>query len=258
MKMTKKINSFIAALLLVVVRNICSDPFPIDLLPRDMQEEVMIKMASNMMRNLPESPESLKIAAKEIKKLCMTNKELYKIINQPKFTLKLIKNFAKTFHCNDEIVAEALGIKGAQERIELQEELSEFIRSETFSMDKFEELCKRGADLEFVNGFQEIPLELAAFAADSVAVQALINKGVNVNQVFGSENNNVLSELIDMIQHIKGDELNKWIIIIKMLLDAGANPTFSVNGQATALEKAQRYGQKEVVKLFYSTAAVKF
>jgi hypothetical protein len=198
MNMTKKISLLITAVL-VVIGNIYGDPFPVDLLPKDMQGEVMIRIANNTMRNLPETPESLKIAAEEIRNLCITNKALNEIINQPEFTLRLIKSFAKTFHCNnDEIVAEALKTKGAQERIILQEELDEFIRSEIFLMDKFETLCKRGADLEFVNGFQETPLELAAFAADAVAVQALINKGVNVNQLFGSENSNVLSELVDI------------------------------------------------------------
>lgn len=253
MKIIKRITSLIAVLLLVVAANVCSmdkGPFPMDLLPRDMQREVMVAMANNTISNLPQKPESLKAAAKEVRNVCLTNKELNDIVNKSDFTLQLIKNLAKRFHSGEYAVAKELATKGAQERIKLQDELFELIYKATdFSMDKLEALCNRGADLEFVGKFNETPLMAAADIPDVTIVQALINKGVNVNQKFGPRDYDVLGSVINGIKGSSVDLLNKRIAIIKILLDAGADPRFSEYNGRTAMEMAKLSGNQEVIDL---------
>ena len=246
MKMTKRISSLIAALLLVAVGNIYSiDPFPFTELPKDMQNEIMIVMANNEIRSLPGEPASLKIAADKIRELTVSNKALNDIINRPEFTLKLIKNFAQAFHCDDDVVAKALGTRGAQERLKLQGELEGGLLFERlFKIDKFEALCKRGVDLEFVlHG--GTPLMTAVSEDVLSGVKALCNKGVNVNSI-NKKGLSALGMAIWEAGHSYSDDQN--IAIIKELIDAGADPEVGVK----KLEKSP-----EVVQVIIQAAIAK-
>jgi len=51
------------------------------------------------------------------------------------------------------------------------------------------------------------------------------------------------------INSVQGNERNQSLAIIKILLDAGADPKLSEHGESTALEMAEHYGQKDIVDL---------
>ena len=149
MKMTKRISSLIAALLLVTTFNSYSmeeqkssgwmalvggvllgavaikmlwqsqpsDPFPFTQLPKDMRDQIILLLT------LDTQASSLKEAAKTINSLAQVNKELNKFINDPVFCLKLIKHLAEKFNCTDEEAAEELHIQEAKRRLKIQHQL---------------------------------------------------------------------------------------------------------------------------------------
>lgn len=161
------------------------NPFPFTDLPRDLQKDIMVIVANDAIGSLPKEPASLKIAAEKIRDLTVANKDLNTIINQPQFTYKLIKNFAERFNVTDETAAKVLGTRGAQERLELQEDFLDIIAGyDQFSKRDFESFFGRGVDIEWVDMYWNTPICAAIVNNKLAAVKALINKGANVNPMF--------------------------------------------------------------------------
>src|SRR5579872_1430706 len=147
-------NIVVAALLVMVagsMKGMETKAFPFSDLPRDLQREVMVIVLNNEINSLPNTPESLKIAAQKIRDLANVNKFFNEAINQPRFCLLLIKDLAKRFDETDADAAEVLGTRCAQERFKLQKEFIDYINTskENFSMEVMENFIRRGVDLNF-------------------------------------------------------------------------------------------------------------
>ena len=252
--MTKRIRLLAVALLLVAAANMYSmevDPFPFTDLPKDIQSEIIVIMAHNTIRSLPKKPESLQIAVDTMRELAVSNKALNDIINRSEFTLKLIKNFAKAFHCDEETVAKTLGTRGAQERLELQNDLIAAVsKYKQFSLRTFENLCRKGADLEWVSD-GATPLIEAIFANKLAAVKALIKNGADVNHKLEGvrdEDGNLIAgcwtalgmtlnnRTINPTLGMKKEPVSQVLEVIKVLLDAGADPLSACDSRLNNLE----------------------
>lgn len=147
MKITKKINSSIALLLLIVTFNSYNmdsrlfrwagivgnvllemvtvqtlfgspiEPFAFTSLPKDMQNNII------QLLSIYATATSLESAAFTINSLAQVNKELNELINEPQFCLKIIKHLAIKFKCSDQEVAEALQTQEAKRRLKIQNQL---------------------------------------------------------------------------------------------------------------------------------------
>lgn len=251
------------------------NPFPFTDLPKDMQNEVMVLMVNNEIRSLPEKPESLKIAADKIRELAVSNKALNDIINRPEFTLKLIKNFAKAFHCWDEVIAKALGTRGAQERIQLQNDFlyDAVVGYEQFSPRTFDSFLKKGVDLEWTDSYGATPLMGAIFNNKLAAVKALIKNGADVNQkveLAGYQGpgtkiwcftalGRVLTKNIISAPGMKIVKIpvNQVLEMIQVLLDAGADPKPACDYQLGLGELEMSSDRPAVIKAIKDAQAKK-
>lgn len=187
-------KNYVLVVLALLAVNVCAmDIYSLPRLPIEIKKKIVLDTAS--------TAKSLIDAVQKIKTLAFKDTELDIAINEPEFCLEMIKILSRTFVCSDEKVALTLDTKGSKERMDLQDELRMLIvgkgsytrfkdcRIKTFSLEKFETLCERGGDLEFVysdeyhekNTITLLCLVIREWA-DPVMVKAFIDKKVNLNQ----------------------------------------------------------------------------
>jgi len=199
------------------------DVFPFDELPVDLKREVVFINLKNEIESLPNDYEGMEQAGNRIKDFVLVNKALGEAINNPRFCLKLIKNFANNFDSFDEDAAIMLGISGANECLALQRRLNDLVtgRAGVFTLEKFQKLCDEGVDLNWTDSEGNTPLMKAVLEDQLDAIKALIHKKVDINY---ANEIGLTAFLMTINKEIEDDKIGLVKRIIHMLLQAGADP----------------------------------
>lgn len=136
------------------------------------------------------------------------------------------------------------------------------------SMDVFRVLLNApGIDLEATARNGDNALMIACFKANKLAVQALIDKGAEVNRpgwaplhyAATSGNNEIVQILLDHSAYIDAESPNKTtpimmaargghILTVKLLLDEGADATLKNDLGMTAIDFAEKYNFKDIAE----------
>jgi len=223
-------------------------------LPKEMQHYIIgLLITISSADNIDEATEA-------IRALTRVNHALHDLINEPKFCLKLIKSLAKKLDIADEEAAKKLQILEAQRRLKLQQEFLKSIYSLKNKTNEeventLNDFIKRGADVNFTYINNTILRDACEYLLVS-AISFLINNGADVNatDTFGFDSLHLV--LTDIDQYYQNNlekkiELENAIKIIKILLDAGADPekTYSYYTETTPLTIAKEIGNPEIIKL---------
>ncbi|HEX4068527.1 MAG TPA: ankyrin repeat domain-containing protein [Candidatus Babeliales bacterium] len=217
-------------------------------LPLDVQQQI-----TNLL-TVYDIADSLTICAQITNSLTQVNKELNEIINNPHFCLELIKHLSKRFNCSNSEVANTLKTKEARRRFMLQMDLYNICNETRFNtkdyyLQTLQSLCDQGVDLEFtynmlLSHFQNLgtfptPLMIASIHQNHTMMHCLIQIGSEVNQK--THNGKTALMLLPTFKNMSRNTL-------KILLDAGANPTLADTHGDTALTIAKRVHNKRVVE----------
>jgi len=276
MKMTKKINSFIALMLFTTTFNSYSmepqqpskwtiivggvllgtlaiqmlwrsqpgESFPFGDLPPEMQDKII------QLLSLGATASSLNEAAKIVNSLAQVNHELNELINDPQFCLKIIKHFAQKFNCSDTVVAEAIQTTEAKRQLALQKKLYQIVDlnvSENEALDAIQNLVEQGIDLNFTYTYfssktSDPLMPLMSFLLRPDIITILIQHGANINQC-NMHGNTVL------LLVLKSTNPNFMPIIVKTLLADGADPELANFAGLTPLAAAQKTGNQRIIDL---------
>ena len=208
----KKINSFIALLLLAATFNAYSmeQPKKVTSTPVEVIANILLGAEEFKPNKLSLPPEdqyiisnllftninanTLMSAAKAINALAQVNNELNKLINDSVFCLQLIKYLAEKFNCSDETVAMALQTYESQNRLKIQKLLEKLLCKKLFNektINSFYKKYKNYVDLNFTyqtygdSDFKNTPLFCVAKTSNNnsaAKIKWLLNSNaVDVN-----------------------------------------------------------------------------
>ncbi len=127
--------------------------------------------------------ESLKEAGKAINALARTNKDLNGLMNQSQFCFDLVRFLAKKFKTSDEEAAKAVATKEVQRQFGLQKKLYSYVCDDKWNKykDKIQQLCKEGADINFIYKSGKTVLMYAAKGFDIPLFDFLVSLGADIN-----------------------------------------------------------------------------
>lgn len=118
---------------------------------------------------------------------------------------------------------------------------------------------KSGADVNArtVNGYirDVTPLMLAANAASSECVKLLLSSGADVTSVTNSESGGAGEQTALHFALLAGKAEKQHLEVVKLLLDAGANPDAASNNGTTPLVEAARIGSKPLMESLFAAGA---
>jgi hypothetical protein len=118
--------AYIGDVLLGDAELITDESSPLAQLPLEIKSKVVSFLITENVTN------NLKSCGKTINSLAQLTSKLNKLINNPDFCLKLIKNLAQRFNCSDQKAAEALQTEEAKRRLQIQKKFLAMCRD----MDK--------------------------------------------------------------------------------------------------------------------------
>lgn len=263
--------------------------YSFDLLPEDMQNIVIDFSTINT------TVTTIKDAAYNIRVLPCINKKLNMLINNKKFSDRIIKAFSQTFSCSHEKVAEHLHTHHAKKRLRLQGKLTQ-ICDGTITYKNPEEILKllirRGADLNFTidyQGIEKTPL-MITLKNNFTIFKLLLKNGapLNTQDSRGLTVLNIATEYsiepnyLDLLlsnQHIMIDQRNNqgetallhclinraispltsvFRSSIKKLLKAGADPELADNSGYTPLAAAETLEVEKTIDLIKKAIKKKY
>jgi len=259
-------------------------------LPPEIQYKVFNLLFSNI-----HAP-TLTIAARTINTLAQVNKELYNLINNSQFCLKLIKYFAHRFDCSDETVAIALQTKEAQQRLTIQKDIETLFCNQFHSaraLNRFYKQYQKYVDLNFTykHGkdtdfkYTLLTCNIKIFMNDIQNLKWLLDKNININcsDAFGitplmkcaiKGKSQALLLLckqkgINLNQQNKDGETALMLLCkysatlefkpvnMKILIDAGADPEIPNKKGESPLTIAQIYGNENAINAIQNALAKK-
>ena len=217
MKMTKKISSLVALMLLAatlsnygmkrllekdiqqkpvfaraqlpngemvdIIGLILNQNAPMKLLLENFDfKELPIEVQSHIIQllSLNTTATTLKEATDTIRSLSSADKELHQMINNPRFCLQLIKNLSNQFKCSDQEAAGALKTPEAQRLLNMQ--MGFMLAINRGDNDTVIELCQNGIDVNFTKIGSTTHLMSAARLGNSSIIQILLKYGADINK----------------------------------------------------------------------------
>lgn len=179
-------------------------------------------------------------------------------------------DFFRAIQANDAAVIKSLMARGLDPNlIEAERGDSGLILAiRENSMDVFRILIETpGIDVETMARNGDNALMIACFKANKLAVQALIDKGAEVNRpgwaplhyAAASGSNEIVQILLDHSAYIDAESPNKttpimmaarggYILTVKLLLDEGADATLKNDLGMTAIDFAEKYNFKDIAE----------
>jgi ankyrin repeat protein len=256
-----------------------TEPFDYVSLVPDIQKIVIDFSTNNT------TAKTVKEAAQTINALAQTNKKFNILINEPLFSKNLIKNLAIKFDCSHETIAKSLCTQQTKQQLKLQyklknlcytqrnvlpTQLSEFIAqhvdldftynddlsNKTLLMmsirraknDIFNFLITEGANINNcnTNGLTALALTTEWKIHASYLTQILSHPQLTINQ----QDKNGTSALLHCLMSRKSHPITStFIITVKKLLDAGADPELANNDGLTPLIAAQDLGNNQLITI---------
>lgn len=268
--MKMNVNNIFMVGILVVANNVCGME-RIELQKSKEKEEFRKKIAEEMNIMLNEHSKNkdsedtrllaANVFATDMRRAVLADDLCAQVVNEPQFCLQLIKKVAQTFKLSHIPAAQMLRIEGAHRRLELQDRFEFFLNQTLVDRSSIElvksvqrlklvtfehnlqDFIQKGVDLDWEDEGNRLPaVSMASRLLDIDIVNILIKNGANVNIV--CSNGRVL--LYYMINHSiynrNQDIQNRYIEMIKIFLQAGAEldklPEECKN--AKSLKEAQR------------------
>lgn len=243
-----------------------SEPFNFVGLPLELQHHIISLLSQYS------NATSLKEAGQVINSLARTNKKLNLLMNEPQFCFDLIRFLAKKFKTSDEDAARAVATKEVQRQFSLQKKLYLCVHGGKWkkSKEQIVQLCKDGADINFIYKSGKTLLMTAAKNLDIPRFDFLIEQGADINFANNKgvtalmvaaesaskyELHADFQKLINRYknfninqQDLKGNTALMYVLqitpinieIIKILVDAGAHPELPNFAGVSPLEHVKK------------------
>lgn len=251
---------YIGALLLGNAQLNSNQYSPFQELPPEIQNTIVNFVIMNNTAN------SITTCEKAIRHLAQVNKELSQLINSPNFCLQLIKHLAIRFECSDKEVAQKLQLPEAKKRLALQNKLYPALKKinhqylldqnnrRKYMVKTLNEFVQQGIDLEFTIPYPKSPLAapitpLIYFVCYNypTIVKLLIEYGVKIDQ-----------RMINGETALFMSTLTQSPPMVKILLNAGANPEATNLDGLTILGAAELFGTQEIIDLIQDAIYKKY
>lgn len=239
--------AYIAEILLGNIKFQPTESSPLEQLPLETQSKIISLLLIN------NSSDSLDLCGKTINALAQVNKDLHDLINDPTFSLLLIKHLAQQFECSDQEVAEALQTQEAKRQLDLQKQLSRCrFQQPNSAMSTIQDLIQQGIDFSFtytLEGSQPL-MPLMSFIMKPKVLEMVIQYAdINQQNIYGN------TLLLLILQRINPPLIPT---IIERIFNLGADPEIANNKGLTPLQVAKNLGYNEAAEIIQNAIEKKY
>ena len=212
-------------------------------LPQDIQDEITGLIIMGATSN------NLKEAGLAINTLAQVDKKLNTLINDPKYSLQLIKHLAQKFNCPEEEVCIALSTKAAKEHLAQYRAINE--------------QDPNGGNTPLIDNIDTINsnnIEKNTINIKNLLQSPYINLNVKTNYGYTALLDTILGVKLyrDATSHPRAAILlTAFLEIAQLLLDHGADPEIANKYGETPLILAQQIGDQELIQMIQDAIAKK-
>jgi len=234
-------NAPIQSLTTLFIVQPSDEPFPFTSLPKEIQHAIISLLPTYT------NAENLEIAGQTINALAQVNKELNQLINEPEFSLQLIKFLSHRFNIDNETVCGHLQTKEAKRLLRLQITLRNLCTDPSTTLKDFINVRLQGTDLNFTYKNGMTLLLFCIHTNDLRILEYLLKRGAHPNLCVPGGTTPLIESITFNNEHA-----------VEFLLAAGADPELADDLGMTPLGAANLRGSDSITNLLGAAIKKKY